>query len=346
MSDTSEEKTEAPSEKKLREAMERGDRPQSAIVNHAISYLFIPPMLALSIVPMFPLFKFLLDGVLDSPFRFDMRLADVAIIGIVVPLAILFLCVLIAGVVSSIASIGLSHGQFAPAFEAISPKFEKLNPTAGMKRLFSVKNLYETIRHLIYFCALSAVFIIAIYSMRNDFRLAHLSTSAGVTSFVLGLLQKICLLLICCTLVFALFDKAIQDVLWKKNLKMSKSEVKREHISQEGDPLIKNERKANAKEAAETNLKLLIEKVNFLVIDPAKNRALGYAIYPSLFEHPVSLVKASGDLYSVVNAFVRTRNVKVVIAPSVVDQLYAKSREGQFTFGTTSTILLELFSDA
>jgi flagellar biosynthetic protein FlhB len=149
----------------------------------------------------------------------------------VLPAVALFAAV---GVFANVAQVG-----FAFSTQAAKPQFSRINPVAGIKRLFSSTSLWELVKQIAKLAALVGLAYQAVS------RIAHQTVMAGAVGIgpVLGVVGPSLLGLVRATAVIGLL-LAVADYGFKKHklnktLKMTKHEVKEEARTQEGDPIIK-----------------------------------------------------------------------------------------------------------
>lgn len=145
-------------------------------------------------------------------------------------------------VMAAAAGFGQVKGLFAP--EAIKPSLEKLNPIQGAKNIFAKPRTYiELVKHLV---KLGAVFGIVYANVRSILPtlLSTLRARPADALPILGdLLSDLLLQIGAFFLALGAADFIIQKKLHIKELMMTKEEVKREFKSDEGDPLIKGQRR-------------------------------------------------------------------------------------------------------
>ena len=134
----SEPKTEPASAKKIRDALKKGDRPKSILVGNAIGTLIwmIAGYLGwnLIILLIWPI------AVQSMDWNFaDHRNGMVrSLIAAFIPIFLIAAASLLLAILTAIISLGATHGELAPAPEALAPKFEKFNPASNAKNLFSL----------------------------------------------------------------------------------------------------------------------------------------------------------------------------------------------------------------
>jgi len=131
--------------------------------------------------------------------------------------------------------------QTGPVFSTtpLKPDWSRLNPVTGLKKLFSIKLLFEAGKSVLKLLALASVAYMALHALVPG--LARLQ-SATVKAFMLtlvesagGLATKLCAALA----VFALIDVLYVRWDYMKNLRMSRREMADEQKHRDGDPRIK-----------------------------------------------------------------------------------------------------------
>jgi len=246
----SDDKTEEPTESKLRKAREEGQVAKSEDLTKAASLLgTLIALLAVSDMAAARLRRIVMLGLdfgdgnlplIDLYRRIgSMSLEALLVFGPMVLAAALF------AVLGAAGQIGI-----VVAMEAVAPKPESIDPAAGLKKLFSVKSLLTFVQMVFKAVTLGVVLwqlILALLPMISG--AVYQSTSAIAT---IGWQAITRMLLIACGLFLVLgpVDYAIQRWQFMKGQRMSKDEVKREHKGEEGDPEIKGKRKQIARENA------------------------------------------------------------------------------------------------
>src|SRR3954468_23588036 len=138
---------------------------------------------------------------------------------------------LAAGVLGTIAQIG-----FFASTKTLKPKFGKLNPWAGVKRLFSPHGGWELLKSLVKLTIIGTVAYTAVRKMVNQAGVGtNISLGSEISlagSTVLSVFRMVAFL----GLLFSLADYAVQKHKIAKNIRMSKQEVKDEAKDSEGDP--------------------------------------------------------------------------------------------------------------
>lgn len=325
----SDEKTEEPTEHKLKKSREKGQVAKSQDLAKAVSlvatllclYLMADQMgmrlhLIVSMAMNFG------DGNLsfNEIYRF---MEDILIQGLllVVPLT----------VVSALGgAIGfLSHVGFEISMEAVAPKFENLNPVAGLKKIFSVKSLTTFLQMLVKALILVALLWSAITSL-----LPMLSGTAyqSVDTIVVIAWQSVFKILIfgmALSVVLGPVDYAIQKHFFIKEQRMSKDEVKREHKEQDGDPEIKGKRKEIAREISQgpaPTRREGVKKADAVVVNPT-HYAVAIRYRADEAGVPVVLARGIDEEALLMREYAKEDGVPIFANPPLARALY-KTPEG------------------
>ncbi len=162
----------------------------------------------------------------------------------------------------------LSQIGFLFTSEPIMPDFEKINPLAGLKRLFSMRNLIETARVtikgiILCFVAYSILKTAILHSPELIFK------HPAAIFEVLGDTGKTLFLSLCGILaVFAGVDFYLQKRDFGKQVRVTKQEAKQEAKEQEGDPLVKARIRSVQREMARKRMMSAVKKADVIITNP------------------------------------------------------------------------------
>ena len=173
---------------------------------------------------------------------------------------------LIAIFLGIIPTIAQTRGLFT--MKALKPKFSRLNPLSGIKKLFSLQSIVGILKGLIEVIIISVVIYNEIRDRLPKFvMLIDTGVAAGVTYALVTIFDLV--MLICIMLVFvAAADFLFQWWQFEKKLKMSKQEVKEEFKQMEGDPQIKSKIKQRQQQMATQRMMHDVPKADVVVRNP------------------------------------------------------------------------------
>jgi type III secretion protein U len=193
-----------------------------------------------------------------------------------------------------IALVVLAHFlQFGVLFSIhpIIPNMSRIHPVEGFKKLFSLNKLVDLIKSLLKVAAMAAaIFVIVRMCLGQMVFIPYWGIDAA-TAMLGSMLKQAVIATIIIFIVFAVFDVLMQKFLFKRQNRMTKYEVRKEHKNREGDPFIKSKRKALHKEFALTSAKRGIQKSNVVVTNPTH---LAVALFYDKKEVDLPVVTAKG----------------------------------------------------
>lgn len=264
----SDDKTEEPTEHKLKTAREEGQVARSTDIVVAASMLAVVGTLLLSADATFNRLRAMLeialqssasDLALDTIYK---RIATMALDGVmvIVPLAA---AAAFGAVVGAVLHIG-----FGLSPKAVHLKLSAIDPVQGMKKVVSVKSLLTLMQMLLKAVILGVVMWCAIESLLPLIGAALFQSSGTISSLAWSATGKILLFASVLFAVLAPIDYAIERRHFMKGQRMSKDEVKREHKSQEGNPEVKGRRREMAQEFAEEQPAQALKTADALIVNP------------------------------------------------------------------------------
>jgi flagellar biosynthetic protein FlhB len=178
----------------------------------------------------------------------------------VMPLLLIFLLV---GTLTHMAQTGL-----VITLHPLKPDFKRVNPIQGIKKLFSMKSIWETVKQVAKALAIAAVAKPHIESiaarLTEHGRIALSSGISASVSELIALIRGVCWIV----LLIALVDYAYQRRSHMKDLKMTKQEVRDEMRSSEGDPAVKQRIRAMQNALATNRMMSEIGSATVIVTNP------------------------------------------------------------------------------
>ena len=316
------EKTEAPSPRRLEQAREEGQVPQSrelstflVTVTGAATLLLLGNWMAIRV-----------SGLLRDGFAFDWRAAfdenvmldmlERMLSGALLTLMPLFFALLIAAVAAPMLLGGL---VFAP--KALGPNFGRMNPLKGFGRMFSVHGLAEMVKAILKSLLVGGVAALVLWlNMDHLFDLMVEPLEIGMADFS-DTVAFAALLIVLSLGLLALMDVPFQLWQYHKKLRMTKEEVKREGKEQEGDPMVKGRIRAMQREMARRRMMSEVPKADVVVTNPTHfSVALKYDA--EKMGAPVVVAKGRGELALKIRELAKEHGVPMLEAPPLARALY------------------------
>jgi flagellar biosynthetic protein FlhB len=124
----------------------------------------------------------------------------------------------------------------------LKPDFSRLNPAKGLKRLFSMRLLKETLKTILKFLIYAAI-LIWVIRWANETLIMAIDDGYDLALAMLAATLRLLFLFLAASIFIAIIDQIISRGEFRKQMRMTQREVRREHKDREGDPRVKQERK-------------------------------------------------------------------------------------------------------
>ncbi|MBW8831607.1 MAG: type III secretion system export apparatus subunit SctU [Burkholderiales bacterium] len=318
----SDEKTEEPTHKKLEDAKKQGQHPKSQDMGTALSLLAMTICLSsaggMAADRIMAIISRMLDsiGKTDSDTQLTPMLAATVVDGIVTLLPFIGVSFL-AGIIGQAAQIGLNI-----TFEPLTPKFDKVNPASGLKKLISMKSVIEFIKTIIKAIAIVAVLWTVIRGLLPLLMGSAYLTAPAIVAVGWAAVMKVLGGVLLVFFVIGPVDFGLQKYLFIKDQKMSKDEVKREHKESEGDPQLKGKRKQLAHEMANSATpKQAVPGASVVVTNPT-HYAVAIRYKAGETALPIVVAKGVDGEALLIRMIAEEHNVPVVSQPSLARALF------------------------
>jgi flagellar biosynthetic protein FlhB len=261
----SEEKTEAPTAKKKKDSRKEGQVPRTPDFGSWTTLLAFALLLDLAagreLASLQELMARALRTVAEPTPARALDLLGAGLFHAMVVLVVLGSVVMVIGVLAA-----LSQGGFYLATKAVKPKWSKLNPVSGAKRVLGPQAAWEGVKVL---AKAAVVALICFHAVRAVMPLigglVPIEATLGIAHQRIGSLLRTVAL---AGLVLAVADYAFQRKRVGKQVRMTKHEVKQEHKNAEGDPLLKGQIRSRQLAAARSRMMADVPRADVVLVNP------------------------------------------------------------------------------
>jgi len=285
------EKTEEPTPKKLRDAREKGQVAQSRDATSTALLIVLFAYIAAMWKPALARLKAEFDLIPRLYERPLQEALSVLLTAVASDVAAILGPLLILVVLTAVMAGFLQVGPVL-ALEQVKPSLDKINPMAALKKTFSLKNLIEFAKAILKTLFLGALVYLLIRSSIPVLVQVPYGGRAATVAVLGQLLLQMAIYTVLAFLVVAAADVLLQRYLQKKQLRMTKDEVKREYKENEGDPHIKSKRKQLHRELLQGGMVERSRKATVLVTNPTH---LAIALRYEENETPLPVIIAMGE---------------------------------------------------
>lgn len=231
-------------------------------------------------------------------------------------------------VMAVFAHVGQTGVVFAP--KVIEAKGSRVNPAKGFQKIFSMHGVVELVKG---FSKILLISVIIYFTLRNEI--------GYITSFLVMPLQQILSesgsyiflivsRILAALVVLSLIDAAYMQYKHKKDLRMTKQEVKDEHKQMEGDPHMKNKRREQA--MAMRQQKRLDHAVlsSEVVVTNPTHYAVALEYDPEQNDAPIVRAKGMRKRALKIREYAREFDIPIIENPPVARALHASAEENEF----------------
>ena len=327
--DTGQDKTEEPTEKRLKDARKKGQIPRSkelntfmSLMTASVMLLFVGDSIGKGLAKLMQQqFQMSRETIFDKAsivIYFKQVLLDglLLIVPLVIPLTI----------VALITPMMMGGWNFS--MESMAPKFSKMNPFSGLKRMFGVQGVVELLKAVV---KVTLVFTVAGVLFNQHFDqfmgLGGLALNTAVTKaadiimFSLLILSSTLVLIVAIDVPFQLWNT-------KRQLKMTKQEVKDESKEQEGNPEVKGQIRRKQMEMAQQRMMDEVPKADVIVTNPA-HYAIALKYDPMGAGAPVVLAKGVDLIAAQIRNIAMGKDIPLVAAPPLARALFYSTEIGE-----------------
>ena len=329
------EKTEPATSKKLQDARNEGQVAKSQELNSALSLiaLFIMLKIFISYIGdnLFQIFALIYNKIPDiidesiggmTPYLAAMVVNNTLIV-ILKILAPVFIIGFLVALLSNIFQVG-----WKVTGKPMKPKFSKLNPLSGFKRIISKDSMFELLKSIAKVGVITYVAYTSIRGHQDELFLVYdiplLQVILLVGSIVLDAGLKISMVY----LVLGIADWFYQKHKFKEDMKMTKQEVKDEYKNTEGNPEIKGRQRSRMREASQRRMMQNLPSADVVITNPT-HYAVAIRYDASQYSAPIVVAKGEDFLAMKIKDAAKEHQIEIVENKPLARMLYANVDVGE-----------------
>jgi flagellar biosynthetic protein FlhB len=222
----------------------------------------------------------------------------------------------LSAVVISLAQVGF---LFLP--DRLTPDFSRVNPAAGLKRIFSITGVGRLGFGLFKVIVIAGVAGLVIWSRRDDVIRASGLDVAQLGAFLADVALKVVLWTALALVILALFDYGLQWWKQEQDLKMTHQEVREEMKDMQGDPQIAARRRQIQRQMAMSRASNEVPKADVIVTNPTE-LAVAIQYDPLEMAAPVVVAKGAGVVAQRIRRLGLEHNIPIVERKPLAQLLY------------------------
>ena len=329
MAESSGEKTEMPTPKKLRDAREKGQVCTSKdIVSTAILVVLFAVLAWMGgalMDDMEELLRFIGGRVGENTMDSVRQSSAMAIIVILKHTLIFVLIAAVIGIIGNVAQIG-----FLFTFEPIIPKLEKLSPVEGAKKIFSKKNLFEFLKNVVKVVFLGYLLYKIIWASVPELLTMCYGTIDDIFPCLRLMLKRLAVYTAFGYIVIAVVDRIFQGRNFTKQMMMTKDEVKREYKEMEGSAEIKQAQRQFRDEILNGPEPAQAAKKSSVVVTNPTHLAVGIRYKPDEAPLPRICALGAGKTAQIIRETALAEGIPIMEDRTLARALYANGKIDDF----------------
>ena len=324
------EKTEMPTEKKRRESREEGQVAFSKELSSAALLAGIVLTLIASSPLILNSFRELMTGIFLQMGKFEELTINSIyslsgeIISTMLPAFSPFIAVIIlVAILSSVIQVGIQI-----TFKAITPKFNKISPLTGLKRLFSSQSLAEFLKSMTKMIIVGFVGYITYMTKITELNGLIVSTPEEILEYNFVVVAEVAGKIVLALVAIAIFDYLYQRWHHEKQMMMTKQEVKEETKQTEGDPQLKARIRQIQREMSNARMMQEVPKADALIVNPT-HFSVAILYDRDVMIAPEVTAKGVDHMALRMRTVARENNVPILERPELARDLYANVEIGE-----------------
>jgi flagellar biosynthesis protein FlhB len=269
-SEDHESRTEEATEKKILDALEQGKTPAARDV--AVATLFVAFLLCASFVfqTVGPRLALSMELMLSNVGQFSLangadafsqsRAVGEEVGRFLAPTLSIFM---VAGLLA--AAI---QGAPRVVFQRIEPDLSRISPQQGLKRIFGVTGVVELLKAVVKIAVIGGAVVFSLTVDRDLIIDAMRMEPARLPALLLKLMIRLTSVVCIPVVLIALADLAWSKFKWRRDMRMSKQELKEEHKQSEGDPFVKARLRSLALERSRKRMMAQVPRATMVIANP------------------------------------------------------------------------------
>ena len=320
--DTGQERTEQPTPRRLQQAREKGQVPTSRELNtmimmlmSALGMLMVGPSVVSGFIDLFKSHLSISRAHIFDVTAMAAMLKD-AILDALVSLTPFFIIMMIAAVAGSLMMGGVNFST-----QALSFKWEKLNPITGLGRVFSKKGLVELIKALAKFLVIGTTAVVFLYTQIDTYLGLGREPLVQAIPHMANLLLWAFFATAMALVFIALVDVPFQIWDFTQQLKMTFQEIKDENKDTEGNPDVRSKVKQVQREMAQRRMMAAVPEADVIITNP-EHYSVAIKYDQEKMAAPVVVAKGVDVIAIQIRSIARQHNVPILQAPPLARALH------------------------
>ncbi len=231
-------------------------------------------------------------------------------------------------ILSAVAAT-FAQTRFLVSGESIKPKFNRISPLQGIKRLFSLKSVIETLKNLIKIIILLSIIYLSIQEMFLESSSYLYTDLSAAVAHLVEVAETMVLRIAIAFVAVAAMDFFYQWWDYERQMKMTKQEVKEEYKQMEGDPQVKGKIKEIQRRRAQQRMMQQVPGADVVVRNPT-HFAVALRYRPEEDDAPIVMAKGQDNVAARIVEIAEQHHIACIENVALARALYAQTEVNQF----------------
>jgi flagellar biosynthetic protein FlhB len=212
-------------------------------------------------------------------------------------------------------------GGYLFSLSSVLPKFSKLSPVSGLKRMFGPNAAIELVKAILKFFIVTSVLVLLInYHFSELLLLGSMGLKPGL-SLAGSLIAESALWLTFSLVFIAMIDVPYQRYSFMKRMRMTKQEIRDEMKDMEGQPEVKAQIRRRQREVANSRMMQKVKDADVIITNP-EHFAIALSYDPTSDGAPILIAKGADHMAARIREEAKNHSVEIFSAPQLARALY------------------------
>lgn len=217
--------------------------------------------------------------------------------------------------------IELAQVKWKPTSKPLQPKLSKFNPINGIKRMFSVRTLVSLIKQVVILVVIFIVVYNKLKSRMSDIYMLYDIPLISAIMFLGDIIFDIGTVICVIYTIIGIADYVFEKRKFRKDMMMTKQEVKDEWKNTEGNPEVKNKIRQKMSEASRRRMMQAVPEADVVITNPT-HFAVALKYEQNKGKAPVVIAKGEDYLAAKIKEAARENNIEIVENKPLARMLY------------------------
>lgn len=217
--------------------------------------------------------------------------------------------------------IELAQVKWKPTSKPLQPKFSKFNPVNGIKRMFSVRTLVSLIKQIVILVVIFVVVYNKLKSRMSDIYMLYDIPLVSAIMLLGDIIFDIGTVICVIYTIIGIADYVFEKRKFRKDMMMTKQEVKDEWKNTEGNPEVKNKIRQKMSEVSRRRMMQAVPEADVVITNPT-HFAVALKYEQNKGKAPVVIAKGEDYLAAKIKEAARENNIEIVENKPLARMLY------------------------